>query len=54
MLKAAAGRLMSLGLSKAKSKALARTGVDMYVARVRQDVKEGKAYVEAKLSEVHQ
>jgi hypothetical protein len=49
MLKAAEMRLSRLfpGLTKAKRAAMARTGVDMFVARVRRDVKEGKAYVEA-------
>lgn len=48
MLKAAAERLRREfpGISKKKRCALARKGVDMFVAKIRADVKGGKAYVE--------
>lgn len=49
MLKAAEGRLARQlpFLSRAARHAQARKGVDMFVAKIRKDVKEGKAYVEA-------
>lgn len=49
MLKAAEGRLARKlpFLSKSARRAQAHKAVDMYVATVRKDVKEGKAYVEA-------
>lgn len=45
MLKAAEGRFS--GLPKSKRKAFARKLVDIHVAKIRKDVREGKAYVEA-------
>jgi len=49
MLKAAERRLARLfpGLSKEKYRALAKKSVDMYVAKIRKDVKKGVVYVEA-------
>lgn len=49
MLKAALDRLAQVApmLSKAKRESMAKKGVDMYIAIIRKDVKEGKAYVEA-------
>lgn len=43
MLKAAETRFARL--SKSKRKALAKKSVDMFVAKIRKDVKGGKAYV---------
>lgn len=47
MLKAAEGRLRGLfpGLSGNKYRFLAKKSVDMFVAKIRRDVKSGVAYV---------
>lgn len=48
MMTAAQKRLLNEfpGISKKKRCALARKGVDMFVAKIRADVKKGVAYVE--------